>query len=81
MAEKVLTEYKITEFCGKGEKVFGIFGKDILTQETFGIKKVSADFNTVAALVEKLNRNEVSLTHFYDVVRDAVYEASVLAVE
>lgn len=80
MAEKIMTEYRITEFCGEGEKVFGISGKNILTGETFEIKRVSSDRNTVEELAEKLNKSEVSLSHCYDVVRDAVYEASVLAI-
>ena len=80
MAKKIMTEYRITEFCGGGEKVFGIGGKNILTGETFEIKRVSSDRNTVEELAEKLNKNEVSLSHCYDVVRDTVYEASVLAI-
>ena len=38
-------------------------------------------FRSVSSLIEKLNKDEVSLLHFYDIVRDVVYEASVLAIE
>ncbi len=81
MAEKIMTEYRITEICDGGEKAFGISGKNTLTEETFEIKRVSSDRNTVKELADKLNKSEVSLSHCYDVVRDAVYEASVLAIK
>lgn len=81
MAEEIRTEYRITEFCGGGEKAFGIIGKNILTDETFEIKRVSPDQKIVASLVDKLNKNMVSLLHFYDVVRDLIYEISLLAIK
>lgn len=81
MAEKIMTNYRITEFCGGGEKVFGTVGEDILTGETFEIKRVSTDRSALEKLVETLNQNAVSLAHCYDVVRDFMYEAAVLSIK
>lgn len=81
MEKRILTEYHITEFSEENEKAFGIMGKNTITGDTFEIKRISPDLTAVSSLIEKLNKDEVSLLHFYDIVRDAVYEASVLAIE
>ena len=81
MEKTILTEYHITEFSEENEKVFGIMGKNIITGDTFEIKRISPNLKAVSSLIEKLNKDEVSLLHFYDIVRDVVYEASVLAIE
>ena len=56
-------------------------GKNTITGDTFEIKRISPNLKAVSSLIEKLNKDEVSLLHFYDIVRDVVYEASVLAIE
>lgn len=71
--------YTVTEFVTEDQKVWGIKGTDFATGESFEIKRAGSDFEAVSNITEKLNRNQVSLCHFYDVVRDASYEASVLA--
>lgn len=81
MEKTILTEYHITEFSEENEKVFGIMGKNTITGDTFEIKRISSNLKAVSSLIEKLNKDEVSLLHFYDIVRDVVYEASVLAIE
>ena len=81
MEKTILTEYHITEFSEENEKVFGIMGKNTITVDTFEIKRISPNLKAVSSLIEKLNKDEVSLLHFYDIVRDVVYEASVLAIE
>ena len=81
MEKTILTEYHITEFSEENEKVFGIMGKNTITGDTFEIKRISPNLKAVSSLIEKLNKDEVSLLHFYDIVRDVVYEASVLAIE
>ena len=81
MEKTILTEYHITEFSEENEKVFGIMGKNTITGDTFKIKRISPNLKAVSSLIEKLNKDEVSLLHFYDIVRDVVYEASVLAIE
>ena len=81
MEKTILTEYHITEFSEENEKVFGIMGKNAITGDTFEIKRISPNLKAVSSLIEKLNKDEVSLLHFYDIVRDVVYEASVLAIE
>ena len=81
MEKTILTEYHITEFSEENEKVFGIMGKNTITGDTFEIKRISPNLKAVSSLIEKLNKDEVSLLHFYDIVSDVVYEASVLAIE
>lgn len=81
MEKTILTEYHITEFSEENEKVFGIMGKNTITGDIFEIKRISPNLKAVSSLIEKLNKDEVSLLHFYDIVRDVVYEASVLAIE
>ena len=81
MEKTILTEYHITEFSEENEKVFRIMGKNTITGDTFEIKRISPNLKAVSSLIEKLNKDEVSLLHFYDIVRDVVYEASVLAIE
>ena len=81
MEKTILTEYHITEFSEENEKVLGIMGKNTITGDTFEIKRISPNLKAVSSLIEKLNKDEVSLLHFYDIVRDVVYEASVLAIE
>ena len=81
MEKTILTEYHITEFSEENEKVFVIMGKNTITGDTFEIKRISPNLKAVSSLIEKLNKDEVSLLHFYDIVRDVVYEASVLAIE
>ena len=49
---------------------FGIFGKEETTGETFIIKEISSDRKTVFKIEEILNKNEVSLCHAKDVIRD-----------
>lgn len=80
MGEVLNISYSVTEHNAGEEKVWGIKGTDFSTGESFEIKRAGFDFKTVSELSEKLNRNQVSLSHFYDVVRDTIYEASVLAI-
>ena len=68
-------------FAAEVKKRLVLSGKNILTDETFEIKRVSPDQKIVASLVDKLNKNMVSLLHFYDVVRDLIYEISLLAIK
>lgn len=79
--EETMTEYWVIEDHKDGEVMFGITGKNILTKETFEIGFIGNDRKLVDRLAEKLNRNDVSLSHFYDVVRDFVYENSVLVMD
>ncbi len=78
---ETMTEYWVIENHKNGEVMFGITGKNILTKETFEIGFIGSDRKLVDRLAEKLNRNDVSLSHFYDVVRDFVYENSVLVMD
>lgn len=78
---ETITEYWVIENHKDGEVMFGITGKNILTKETFEIGFIGSDRKLVDRLAEKLNRNDVSLSHFYDVVRDFVYENSVLVMD
>ncbi len=56
--------------CKSG--VFGIFGKENTTGETFEVGGISSDRETVFKIAETLNSNKVSLIHARDVIRDIV---------
>ena len=68
-------------FAAEVKKRLVLSGKTFFTDETFEIKRVSPDQKIVASLVDKLNKNMVSLLHLYDVVRDLIYETSLLAIK
>jgi len=67
-----ITRKAVEEGIFKGEEAYGIMGRDLFTGENFRVESVS--FNKVFAekLALLLAKNQVSIVHAKDVIKDLV---------